>query len=33
MVGTVVMWKGMPAMSLEKRMEANMSQILDSIKE
>jgi AcrR family transcriptional regulator len=32
MVGTVLMWIGMPAISLEKRMEANMEQVWSSIK-
>lgn len=32
MVGTVLMWIGMPKMSLEKRMESNLDQVWNSIK-
>ena len=32
MVGTVLMWIGMPKISLQKRMESNMDQIWNSIK-
>ncbi|HII83635.1 MAG TPA: TetR/AcrR family transcriptional regulator [Methanobacterium subterraneum] len=32
MVGTVIMWIGMPAMPLEERMESNMNQLWDYMK-